>query len=586
MSKKLLALLLAALMLVSIFAGCTPKSEQPDSAKDADQKTDAPKTDTPKTDTSKAEEPKQETVNVRFSQFGNNLDDLDGYENDPIRRTIEEACNVTLEYDTGADGYDDRMQTELFAGGAPDLFPTWGEPQKIAQYVQEGLVTNIGEIINADPDRYPVLCRMINAPEYKAYNKLYTGDPEACYAIYSIASFAEPAFTGVPVYNQKILDEVNGGNVPATIDEFLACCKAAGEAGYVGWWPRNDKLTNWGEINGTVALPQGTSLLAPSGAGSGTILSGELGTDSEYWTISATSDATKAVVAQLAELYQNGGFDANIGIKGDFDDAYADFGAGKIAAACYGFGFPAQFSSFYNAAWVPVNPNAAPADLTVGPALTSDGAYGKTYSTGTWVGAHYFIPSACKYPDRVLDVVEYLASLEGQSLLHNCIKGEYNTSVGSDYWKSIDGAYGYGDGRCKYCWFSYLFCGSEYFLDLENQDWWTAVTHPVDFSDRWATETDAQLIETARDVIRPFVNECNILLPAYYNMVALPAEANDIVASLKSITNEYLAQFIGGQLSVADDWQKYVDAYANAGAAVLEEMINEAVATARETYGG
>ena len=32
--------------------------------------------------------------------------------------------------------------------------------------------TNLGEIVNADPDRYPTLYKMMNSEEWKAYNKL------------------------------------------------------------------------------------------------------------------------------------------------------------------------------------------------------------------------------------------------------------------------------------------------------------------------------------------------------------------------------------------------------------------------------
>ena len=135
-------------------------------------------------------------------------------ENDPIKKAIEEAVNVTLEYDTGTDGFDERMQTELFTGGAADLFPTWGESEKISKWAEEDLVVNIAEIVNAEPDRYPTLYKIINSDEYKAYNKLYTGDENAAYAIYSVAAFADPSFAGVPVYNTAILNEVNEGKRP------------------------------------------------------------------------------------------------------------------------------------------------------------------------------------------------------------------------------------------------------------------------------------------------------------------------------------------------------------------------------------
>ena len=578
--KRMLSLALVLLLALSLFAGCGGNNTQ-NNTQTGNQTTEGD-------GGADAGEAEREHVTIRFAQFGNNLDDAEGYENDPIRQAIEDAVNITLEYDTGTEGFDDRMETELYTGAAADLFPTWGESEKIASYIENELVVNIGEIINADPDRYPTLYKIINSDEYKMYNELYTGDPDATYAIYSISDFADPSFSGVSVYNQAILDEVNGGAVPQTVDEFLAYCEAAGSAGYVGWWPRNDKLTTWDEIDYTLAVPQGTSIQEPTvGANmKGVVLSGELGTDSEYWTVSATSEASQAVVRQLRELYLNGGLSSSIGISGDFDDAYADFGTSRIGAVNFGFGYPGQFRDFYKTAWAAANADATIDDLTVGYSLTSDGSYGPIYQTGTWVNSHYFIPYSCENPERVLDLVEFIASNEGQDLLHNCVNGEYNFDQGSDYWSEIDGAYGYGDGRCKYVWFSYMFSGTEYYVDFENQDWWTAVTYPTDFSNNWATEEDAALVDKAKETISTYVDDVIVDLPAYYNMITLPAEASEIISQLNSLTDEYLTQFIGGQLDVDSDWATYAAAYEDAGALELEQMINEAVATARSNYGG
>ncbi len=578
--KRMLSLALVLLLALSLFAGCGGNNTQ--------NNTQTGNRTTEGDGGADAGEAEREHVTIRFAQFGNNLDDAEGYENDPIRQAIEDAVNITLEYDTGTEGFDDRMETELYTGAAADLFPTWGESEKIASYIENELVVNIGEIINADPDRYPTLYKIINSDEYKMYNELYTGDPDATYAIYSISAFADPSFSGVSVYNQALLDEVNGGAVPQTVDEFLAYCEAAGSAGYVGWWPRNDKLTTWDEIDYTLAVPQGTSIQEPTvGANmKGVVLSGELGTDSEYWTVSATSEASQAVVRQLRELYLNGGLSSSIGISGDFDDAYADFGTSRIGAVNFGFGYPGQFRDFYKTAWAAANADATIDDLTVGYSLTSDGSYGPIYQTGTWVNSHYFIPYSCENPERVLDLVEFIASNEGQDLLHNCVNGEYNFDQGSDYWSEIDGAYGYGDGRCKYVWFSYMFSGTEYYVDFENQDWWTAVTYPTDFSNNWATEEDAALVDKAKETISTYVDDVIVDLPAYYNMITLPAEASEIISQLNSLTDEYLTQFIGGQLDVDSDWATYAAAYGDAGALELEQMINEAVATARSNYGG
>lgn len=578
--KKYLSLLLAAVMLLSVLAGCGSSNEttatNPPAAQSGDSSAATP------TDAAVVTNADRKNVTIRFAQFGNSVDDVDGMANDPIKQAIEAAVNVTLEYDTGVDGFDDRMQTELFTGGAAELFPTWGETDKIAKWAEEDLVWNIAEIINAEPERYPYLYKIINTDEYKAYNALYTGDAEAAYAIYSVAAFADPSFNGAPIYNQAILDEVNGGKVPTTVDEFIAFGEACAEAGYVAWWPRNNKLTNWGVIDSMMARPQGTTIMAPSGdAWTGFVSNGKIGTDEEYWTLATTSDASKEVVKQLAAMYKAGALDSGIGVKGDFDDAYSDFAAGKLASYDNGFGFPLQYVSFLQNPWQSAHADGTQADLAQGVSLTHNGSYGSVYTTGTWIGAHYFIPTSCDYPDRVLDLVEYLASSAGQDLLHNTTNYVYNSDVGSDTWNPINIAYGYQDGRCKYVWFSYLFSGTEYQVDFTNNDWWTAVSKPIDNSNNWASEQDAAAYDYAKGVIDTFVDEVVYYLPAYYNMISLPAEAAEIRTKLADITNQYLAQMLGGQLDVETAWPNYVAEYEAAGAAELEKMVNDAIAAAR-----
>ncbi|HIU94988.1 MAG TPA: extracellular solute-binding protein [Candidatus Aphodomorpha intestinavium] len=577
--KKLLAILMGLMLAVSVFAGCT--TQQP--ADEPDEPTAAPGADTPDEPEAPLTNADREKVTIRFTQFGNNLDDQEGFENDPIRQAIEEAVNIELVYDTGTDGFVDRMQTELFAGNAAELTGTFGEADKLMQYIEEDLIWNLSEIVNAEPERYPTLYKIMNSDEYKMYNELYSGDPEAAYAIYGIAALSSPSFAGVPVYNQAILDEVNEGKVPQTVEEFIAFTSAAAEAGYVGWWPRNDKLTNWNEIDKTIAAPQGTTILAPKGElWNGFTVSGTLGTD-EVWTLATTSDEAKEVVKQLAEMYAAGGIDNGIGVKGDFDDAYADFAMGKLGAVNFGFGYPDQFKDFFKSnAWKGVHADAELSDLALGVALTSDGNYGTTYMVSASMGAHHFIPTSCEYPDRVLDLVEFLASQEGQDLLHNTTNYEFREDQGADYWEAATAPYGYGDGRCKYVWFSMLFSASEYEVDFTNNDWWTAVTNPINNSDHWATEEDQELLTYARGVISGYVDEAVEELPAYYGLVTLPEEANELRNRLADITNQYLTQMMGGQLDVEEAWPDYVAEYEAAGAAELETMLNEAVAAARD----
>ena len=129
--------------------------------------------------------------------------------------------------------------------------------------------------------------------------------------------------------------------------------------------------------------------------------------------------------------------------------------------------------------------------------------------------------------------------------------------------------------------FAYLFSGTEYQVDLTNNDWWTAVSKPIDNSNNWQTEEDAAAYDYAKGVISTFVNEVVYYLPAYYNMIALPGEAAEIRTKLVDITNQYLTQMLGGQLDIEEAWPNYVAEYEAAGAAELEQMVNDAIAAAR-----
>ena len=537
----------------------------------------------------------REMVNIRFSQYANSVDDQEGMANDPIKKAIEQAVNITLEYDTGIEGYDDRLSTELAVGMAPDLFPTWGEATKIRQFAEEEAVYDIAAIINAEPERYPILYKIINTDEYKMYNKMYTGDENKAYAIYSFSARAYPSFAGVPAYNTAILEEVNEGKVPATVDEFVAFTQKAVEAGYSGWWPYNAKLTNWAEIDGTIAKPLGTSLRTHDWMWTGFVPDDEskIGTDEEHWTLMTVSDESKEVMKILAEMYANDGIHNGVGTLVDEDDGYAAFNNGTLASYGYSYGYYTQFKKLYDS-WMKAHPDDGKlSDLTLGTALTdNDGNWMRVYDVPSYVGAHYFIPTSCAYPDRVLDLVEFLASEDGQNLLFRGIEGLTYTMDGDtvvynlDEFVNINKSYGYPNpDRCRYMWFSYLFCASEMKLDLVNNDWWDAVTTPYDNTLDWAEGEARECYQYAIDTVQAFVDNVYVQLPSYYGLAALDAEWGKVQTTLFEITNRYLSQMLGGQLDVETGWEQYRAEFEAAGGPALEEAVNEAIREARENFG-
>lgn len=590
--KKLLAFSLVLALVAGMLVGCggAPSSSAANSTSASVEATSSAG--------GKGENPNagRENVTIRFSQYANNTDDQEYMANDPIKKAIEEAVNVTIEYDTGIEGYDDRLVTELAVGAAPDLFPTWGVAPLLRKYAEEEAVYDIGKIINADPERYPILHKIINHPTYKMYNKMYTGDENATYAIYSFSARAYPNFNGVPAYNTAILEEVNDGVVPSTVSEFVAFTEKAADAGYSGWWPFNNKLTNWAEIDRTIANPLGTTLRTP--ATWDWIWTGflpddpaKIGTDEEHWTLMTVSDKSKEVVRLLAEMYAKNGIHNGVGTLVDEDDGYAAFNNNTLASYGYSYGYYTQFKKLYDS-WMSAHPDGSLKDLTLGTALTDDdGNWMQIYDVPVYLGSHYFIPTSCEYPERVLDLVEFLASNEGQKLIFCGIEGLTYTMDGDDIVfdieeiTNINKHYGYPyQDTCRYVWFTYLFCTSEMMLNLEDNDWWDAVTTPYDPTMDWATDDDKECFQYALDTVQEFVDDVYVVIPSYYGMATLDAEWADVQTKLYEITNRYLAQMVGGQLDIDTGWKQYRAEYEAAGGPGLEEAVNEAIAFARTEY--
>ena len=590
--KKLLAFSLVLALVAGMLVGCggAPSSSAANSTSASVEATSSAG--------GKGENPNagRENVTIRFSQYANNTDDQEYMANDPIKKAIEEAVNVTIEYDTGIEGYDDRLATELAVGAAPDLFPTWGVAPLLRKYAEEEAVYDIGKIINADPERYPILHKIINHPTYKMYNKMYTGDENATYAIYSFSARAYPNFNGVPAYNTAILEEVNDGVVPSTVSEFVAFTEKAADAGYSGWWPFNNKLTNWAEIDRTIANPLGTTLRTP--ATWDWIWTGflpddpaKIGTDEGHWTLMTVSDKSKEVVRLLAEMYAKNGIHNGVGTLVDEDDGYAAFNNNTLASYGYSYGYYTQFKKLYDS-WMSAHPDGSLKDLTLGTALTDDdGNWMQIYDVPVYLGSHYFIPTSCEYPERVLDLVEFLASNEGQKLIFCGIEGLTYTMDGDDIVfdieeiTNINKHYGYPyQDTCRYVWFTYLFCTSEMMLNLEDNDWWDAVTTPYDPTMDWATDDDKECFQYALDTVQEFVDDVYVVIPSYYGMATLDAEWADVQTKLYEITNRYLAQMVGGQLDIDTGWKQYRAEYEAAGGPGLEEAVNEAIAFARTEY--
>ncbi len=578
-TMKALCLMLALVMVTFSFIGCS----KTDTATETSSNSTAVASESSAVTTNE----QRERVTIRFSQPDTGIDNTSEWANDPILKAIEEAVNVDIEWDSGSEGYPERLQTELIGGTAPDLFCNYGEQEKTSKWITDEVVANIGKIISENPERYPILNKMINSPSFKMYNDFYAGDAEKTYSIYALYPFK--AWAGASVYNASLLKKAGFEKAPETVDEFITFATNLGKQGISGWWPRNNKLTNLNEIDKTLFAPNGTTVLAPTGnAWSGFMPVGGKDNVEGDWKLMTVSDETKAVVKTLADLYKNGGLDKGISTKDDFAQAIDEFVAGKIGAINFGFSNYGQYSWALDEKWLKGNPSGSYKDLILGKTLTGSAGQGVTYSAPFWMGFNWFIPESSKNADRVLDLVEFLASNKGQDLLFKGIEGVHytkdasgNVTYNKDEWLKTGKIYNLEDGRCQYAWFVYLFGASQQQLKLEeSKDWYDTSMNPIVVD----TVPDSEAKTYANGVVDSYKDKAYGELPAYFTIIQLPANVNDIRTKLGEITLRYIPSFITGQLDIDKEWSNYVKEYEAAGAKDVETAFNEAVKAAKTKF--
>lgn len=588
-TTRLLSLLLCLLMLAGLMAACTQGGQTPSSAA-------APSTPSA---SSQAEEPTitnadREKVKIRVLQYGLQLENVD-YDNDPIKPLIEEAVNIELEYVTyPAEGYADTINRNMLAGTLPELFHNQGQAQEYtSQWASDGTVYKLSDYVNAEPDRYPILYKAMNSPEYKMINESYTGDGDSAYAWYTLGADPNSAwYVGDLTYNRKIMEECGFTEAPKTVDEFIEYGKKAGELGYIGWFPRNFRLgaDNNGSfeyLDDCIAGPLGTFINPNSGGNFSGLMMGDDG----VWYSTTTSEKSKEAMKIFAEMYKNGTLPQQLGVWGDWDEPYAAWANDELGAVSYAVRTPDAFRLRVKA-YTDGNPDADVTweDFVLGPVLQGpDGQYAAQYAS-TWSNSmNMFVPTSCDYPDRVLDLLEWLGTNESQQLRFRGIEGVHWTETADggiefnlEEWYKISNMY-IGTDRVEYSPLCNSYSSTQKQIDFEtNPSWFDAHTKIIDYTE-YITGFD-DLYTTIKPIVDANMNNTVVRLEPYYQLVKYPEEVVPMRAAIAEIALDYIPAFITGQRDIDAEWAEYTRKMEEAGMQDVVDAFNKAVQDAKAIY--
>lgn len=200
--KKIWAIVLVTVMVLSMLAGCSGKKEEPTGNNGV--------TTTVKPQATKAPE------KVTLKLFSNLPDRKNGQglvEQKIIDEYMKENNNVTIQVEAlDEEAYKTKFKAYAM-DGMPDVVSIWGQPSFLGEVLDAGVLAELNE---ADYASYGFVPGSLEG--FKKDGKLY-GLPRNT----DIMSF---------YYNKKLFDD-HGWKVPATYEELLALSKTIKEAGIV-----------------------------------------------------------------------------------------------------------------------------------------------------------------------------------------------------------------------------------------------------------------------------------------------------------------------------------------------------------------
>ena len=396
--KKILAILLAVMMITSMVAGCSK-------SKDTGNKVDP--TTAPTADATAA--PAEPTEAVAAEPITLTFYNADGKEDpwsDPVALAITEATGITLATDYPVDGTDQRVSLMIASEEYPDMIFAKGDGDSL---IDAGALIDLAPLI----DQYGPNIKKLYG-EY--YNRLrYSEEDQSIYQLCSNGVGNVALTTGGTAQLQFDVLAANNYEVPKTLAQYEKMIKDYKTAN-----PKIDGLDTIGISLSTADWHWYITLANPSGfIANGSPDNGQwIIDDANNYQASYKHAATgqKEYYQWLNRMYNEGILDPDFATQTQ-DDYIAKIASGRVLG-------------LLDANW----------DYADGEkVLKSDGKYNRTYAglpvtmnesikaptlrdQGLQVGWGVAITKACKDPVRAIKYLDWLCTDEAQVLLNWGVK--------------------------------------------------------------------------------------------------------------------------------------------------------------------
>ena len=590
---KLLCIVCVITLIASFASGCTTTGTK----KNENEKGG----ETAKTTDGSAEvglEKERPVVDIQylfpFSDWSSEV--YENIKNDRIKKYIEDKLNIRLEYKSIRTELNTKIRLAFSTGEGPDLictFPWDNDSSEIfKKAVEEDLLVDMTTYVAKNPSKYKALNIAFNDPTWKMFNEVYLGDANKNLAIYG---YDKELWTGGGiVFNTKYMKALNLDTQPKTVDEFIEILRVIKKGDPDGNGKPDTIPFSWLLQKGTCPLMSETDLIF--GSTHGVTTQGYMQDNDGNWYDPSVTDDMKNYIKTMAGWYKEGLFDIENMTKEYYSNA-DDLIAGKVAATTLSVPYPSQYKWLYDK-WKVKYPDATPDDLTMlewplqGPAGTQK----NSVKDGS-VGSYHYIPTYTKNPERVVELLGFMMSDEGQMLWGYGIEGtHYTKDANGNIKQNIDEMrkdiylhWPTAGDRLEYQPFAYLSAGSvQTMIQIEKAGGWLKA-----FDNQVNTFEERQLLISgglepslayATPINKNWVDTVVKVLPSYMSLVSWSAAETKLRNKCNDIKQKWFTEFYLGQKDIDKEWENFVKAYLDEGAEELVKVYNSKVNEVKKIY--
>lgn len=538
MKKRIVSVLLCAVIATSIFAGCGNRSDN-QSSKKSDAASETPDEDTSDNDASDEEafneKVSDEPITVRMMTNLNTEECI--LENNASWNKLIEGSGINFEYKyTTASTLQEELALSLNSGDYEDVYWRMGfTDAQMMDYGDQGVFLDLKDLIL---EYAPNLTKLLDENDYWSYIEDVDGH------VWSLPVINNPSLgltNDVVFLNQKYLENLDAEE-PKSMDELEALLKRFKEEDANGDGDASDEIPfsipDWGQMQQAL-VPY---LVNQYDCSTRTAIN----ENGDVYYVPMSED-WKEMLEYLSRWYAEGLINQDFG-----EIKWADWNSAGRDSDDIG-----SFARIH--AWA-----------YIGADKTMDYIAMKPFEEGTFgtrvpieIGG-LCISDACEDPGRVISLFDYLYSEEGSMLYSVGVEGvTYEFDEDGQLVSLTDG---YED-ILDMCYHQTLW-GNKYGVGLENDEWNTSTMGEERLHN--SSERAALIAMGAEPRAKmKFSSEDGDTI-------------NSLVTELNSYVGTYTTEVIRGVKDLDSTWDEYVATLKDMGGETLETMYNDAYAQASE----